>query len=127
MYLDALFSKDPHLASEYSDSQVILLPAGPSCLARQANETYQVELYAEYGHSRLMDFLRASNYYSLERAYRICHERDYVPEMVFLLGRMGNNKKALMLIIERLGDVERVGEWSSDACFSSLKSFRRTH
>lgn len=28
--------------------------------------------------------------------------------MVFLLGRMGNNKKALMLIIERLGDVERV-------------------
>ncbi len=68
----------------------------------------QVELYAEYGYDRLMDFLRASNYYSLERAYRICNERDYVPEMVFLLGRMGNNKKALMLIIERLGDVERV-------------------
>jgi hypothetical protein len=31
-----------------------------------------------------------------------------VPEMVFLLGRMGNNKKALTLIIERLGDVSRV-------------------
>ena len=29
--------------------------------------------------------------------------------MVFLLGRMGNNKKALYLIIERLGDVNRVG------------------
>jgi hypothetical protein len=28
--------------------------------------------------------------------------------MVFLLGRMGDNKKALSLIIERLGDVERV-------------------
>lgn len=28
--------------------------------------------------------------------------------MVFLLGRMGNNKKALTLIIERLGDVNRV-------------------
>ena len=28
--------------------------------------------------------------------------------MVFLLGRMGNNKKALYLIIERLGDVNRV-------------------
>jgi hypothetical protein len=28
--------------------------------------------------------------------------------MVFLLGRMGNNKKALTLIIERLGDVHRV-------------------
>lgn len=31
-----------------------------------------------------------------------------VPEMVFLLGRMGNNKKALYLIIDRLGDVSRV-------------------
>jgi hypothetical protein len=28
--------------------------------------------------------------------------------MVFLLGRMGNNKKALTLIIERLGDVHMV-------------------
>jgi hypothetical protein len=28
--------------------------------------------------------------------------------MVFLLGRMGDNKKALHLIIERLGDVNRV-------------------
>lgn len=31
-----------------------------------------------------------------------------MPEMVFLLGRMGDNKKALHLIIERLGDVNRV-------------------
>lgn len=28
--------------------------------------------------------------------------------MVFLLGRMGDNKRALNLIIERLGDVQRV-------------------
>jgi hypothetical protein len=33
---------------------------------------------------------------------------DLVTEMVFLLGRMGNNKKALTLIIERLGDVQMV-------------------
>lgn len=31
-----------------------------------------------------------------------------MPEMVFLLGRVGDNKKALNLIISRLGDVERV-------------------
>jgi len=31
-----------------------------------------------------------------------------VTEMVFLLGRMGNNKEALHIIIERLGDVARV-------------------
>lgn len=39
----------------------------------------------------------------------MCKERDLVPEMVFLLGRMGNNKEALTVIIERLGDVNRVG------------------
>ena len=42
------------------------------------------------------------------QAYSVCNDRDMVPEMVFLLGRMGNNKQALTLIIERLGDVNRV-------------------
>ena len=69
----------------------------------------KVKLYSEYALPRLIDFLRASNYYSLEQAFEVCKERDLVPEMVFLLGKMGNNKQALTLIIERLGDVQRVG------------------
>lgn len=44
----------------------------------------------------------------MRQAYNVCKERDLVTEMVFLLGRMGNNKQALTLIIERLGDVNRV-------------------
>lgn len=48
------------------------------------------------------------------QAFRVCKERDYVPEMVFLLGRMGNNKAALMLIIERLGDVSRAIEFAKE-------------
>lgn len=51
-------------------------------------------------------------YFSVQ-AYNICTERDLVPEMVFLLGRMGNNKKALYLIIDRLGDVSRVRDMPS--------------
>jgi hypothetical protein len=31
-----------------------------------------------------------------------------VPETVFLLGRIGNNKEALTLIIDRLADVDQV-------------------
>ncbi|GAA5979343.1 hypothetical protein JCM10908_002888 [Rhodotorula pacifica] len=93
-YLDALFDKDPHLAFDYSD--------------------LQVDLYAEYKPGKLMDFLRASNYYSLERAYQICDSRDLVPEMVFLLGRMGDNKRALTLIIERLGDVQRAIDFAKE-------------
>jgi hypothetical protein len=46
------------------------------------------------------------------KAYKICEQRDLVPEMVFILGRMGNNKQALMLIIERLHDVQRVSYFS---------------
>jgi len=34
--------------------------------------------------------------------------------MVFLLGRMGNNKKALTVIIERLGDVHRAIEFAKE-------------
>ncbi|GAA5973692.1 hypothetical protein JCM11641_005083 [Rhodosporidiobolus odoratus] len=94
MYLDALFDRDAHLAFDYSD--------------------LQVDLYAEYNPFKLMDFLRASSYYSLERAYKICDARDLVPEMVFLLGRMGDNKRALNLIIERLGDVERAIEFAKE-------------
>lgn len=53
-----------------------------------------------------MPFLRASNFYDLERALRITEKNDYVHETVFLLGRMGDNLKALKLIIQRLGDVK---------------------
>jgi hypothetical protein len=90
-------------------------------------------MYAEFATSRLIDFLRASGSYDLEmvcpqnplwlplynsrsfgQAYQICQERDLVLEMVFLLGRMGNNKKALTLIIERLGDVHRAIEFAKE-------------
>ncbi|KAG6812138.1 hypothetical protein H0H92_004137 [Tricholoma furcatifolium] len=95
LYLDALVTeKDPTLISDFAD--------------------LQVKLYAEYATARLIDFLRASNYYNLEMAYNVCHARDLVPEMVFLLGKMGDNKAALMLIIERLGDVQRAIEFAKE-------------
>ncbi|KAL1923384.1 uncharacterized protein VTP21DRAFT_8364 [Calcarisporiella thermophila] len=93
-YLDALFERDPHLGLEFHDEQV--------------------ELYAEYDYTKLLPFLRRSNFYNLEKAYLVCETRDLVPEMVFLLGRMGNNKKALGLIIERLGDVQRAIDFAKE-------------
>ncbi|RCH84632.1 Vacuolar protein sorting-associated protein 41, partial [Rhizopus stolonifer] len=94
IYLDALFDRDRQLGYEFHD--------------------LQVELYAEYDYSKLIDFLRASHYISLEKAFKICEQKDLVPEMVFILGRMGNNKKALMLIIERLGDVQRAIDFAKE-------------
>jgi hypothetical protein len=46
LYLNALFEKDTHLISDFADTLV--------------------ELYAEHAPTKLIDFLRASSYYSLE-------------------------------------------------------------
>ncbi|EKM55080.1 uncharacterized protein PHACADRAFT_142974 [Phanerochaete carnosa HHB-10118-sp] len=94
LYLDALFAKDQHLTSDFADTQV--------------------KLYAEYAPKKLIDFLRSSNYYNFERAYKVCEERDLVTEMVFLLGRVGDNRRALNLIIERLGDVNRAIDFAKE-------------
>lgn len=42
------------------------------------------------------------------QALAVCSSRDLVFEQVYLLGRIGDNKQALSLIIDRLGDVRRV-------------------
>ncbi|KAG2030660.1 hypothetical protein BDR03DRAFT_177621 [Suillus americanus] len=110
LYLDALFKKDSQLGFEFAD--------------------LQVTLFAEFATHRLIDYLRASTSYNLEAAYNECKNRDLVTEMVFLLGRMGNNKKALTLIIERLGDVhmaiEFAKEQSDDDLWEDLLKYSET-
>ena len=65
-YLDKLFKKDPHIGHEF--------------------HALQVKLYAEYDREKLLPFLRSSNYYPLQMALEICEQRQYIKEMVFLLG-----------------------------------------
>ena len=66
LYLDSLSTRDPYSTADYADTQV-----SPYMLCSQACEmtiySMQVELYAEYAPRRLIDFLRASNYYNLEK------------------------------------------------------------
>ncbi|XP_074658816.1 vacuolar protein sorting-associated protein 41 homolog [Tubulanus polymorphus] len=87
VYLDALFTKDPHVGQQYHG--------------------IQVALYAEYDYKKLLPFLRSSNYLPLQKALDECRRRTLIPEMVFLLGRMGNTKQALELITNELQDVDR--------------------
>ncbi|KAF7728592.1 Vacuolar protein sorting-associated protein 41 [Apophysomyces ossiformis] len=112
IYLDALFDRDHHLGYEYHDIQASDYADTLAYLTRKG--LLQVELYAEYDYPKLLDFLRASHYISLEKAYKTCEQKDLVPEMVYMLGRMGDNKKALMLIIERLGDVQRAIDFAKE-------------
>lgn len=85
MYLDALCTRDPQLVSEY----------GGLLVAR----------YADFDCAKLLPFLRVLSAEWFAEAYDVCRAHDYVPEMVFLLGRAGDNQGALELILERLGDV----------------------
>ncbi|XP_031573890.1 vacuolar protein sorting-associated protein 41 homolog [Actinia tenebrosa] len=93
-YLDSLLQKDPEAGMDYHE--------------------LQVGLYAEFDRDRLLPFLRNSNYYPLQKALAECEQRHLIPEMVFLHSRMGNNKKALHLIIEELRDVEKAIEFCKE-------------
>lgn len=66
-----------------------------------------VVLFAEYERSLLMEFLKASQSYTLERASRICEQRSYIPELVYLLSKEGRTAQALRLIIDSLNDVSQ--------------------
>ena len=93
-YLHALFTKNPRLSEDFHADQV--------------------ELYAEYDRKGLLHFLRSSNSYPLEKAQKICVQRDFHEEQVYLLGRMGNLKQALRLIITKLGKVEKAIDFATE-------------
>jgi hypothetical protein len=78
-----------------------LIPLSPP----PAHPPRQVELYADYLPTALMPFLASSHFYPLEAAYEVCAARGLVPEMVYVLSRMGSCQQALQLIIERQGDI----------------------
>ncbi|BBN13096.1 vacuolar protein sorting-associated protein 41 [Marchantia polymorpha subsp. ruderalis] len=85
-YLHALFEKDPNAGKDFHNMQV--------------------ELYADFEPRLLLPFLRSSQHFNLDKAYEICAKRGLTRERVFLLGRMGNVKEALGLIINTLQDME---------------------
>ncbi|MBA0557963.1 hypothetical protein Golob_015004 [Gossypium lobatum] len=91
LYLHSLFEVNPHAGKDFHDMQV--------------------ELYVEYEPKMLLPFLRSSQHYTLEKAYEICDRRDLLREQVFILGRMGNSKQALAVIINELGDIEEAVEF----------------
>ncbi|KAF2099932.1 hypothetical protein NA57DRAFT_75434 [Rhizodiscina lignyota] len=64
-----------------------------------------VDLFAEYDRDILMQFLRLSQSYAFEHASAVCEKRGYIPELVYLLSKTGQTKRALSLITQSLGDV----------------------
>ena len=73
-----------------------------------------VELYADFDQEGLLNFLRSSNSYPLEKALAICEVRELHEARVYLLTRMGNARAALKLIIEKLGDVAKAIDFATE-------------
>lgn len=66
-----------------------------------------LRLFAKFDRELLSLYLRTSTAYSLDKATAICEEHNLVQELVYLLSKTGQTKKALFLIIERLEDVSQ--------------------
>ncbi|KAJ5727492.1 Tetratricopeptide-like helical [Penicillium malachiteum] len=66
-----------------------------------------VEVFADYDRPLLMEFLQTSISYTFETATSICEQRHFTPELIFLLSKMGQTKRALNLILSDLKDVSQ--------------------
>ncbi|KAF3910805.1 hypothetical protein ABW20_dc0103258 [Dactylellina cionopaga] len=64
-----------------------------------------VASFAEYDRRALMEFLHTSEDYDFERAVKICEQRKYIDELVYLYSLTGQTKRALFLIINEKNDV----------------------
>ena len=89
-------------------------PAGQTTLATDEGKGLvdgfadtAVKTFAEYDRELLMEYLQASTAYSFDSAVKICEGKHYVKELVYLLSKTGQMKKALFLIINDLKDVSR--------------------
>ncbi|XP_046388340.1 vacuolar protein sorting-associated protein 41 homolog [Ischnura elegans] len=87
LYLDALECKDTKGHSRKYHSQLM-------------------RFYAERDRSKLLPFLRRSDFYPIQQALDICEAKSYFPEMVYLLGRIGSTREALHLITSQLKDIK---------------------
>lgn len=63
-------------------------------------------MYATFDRPKLLPFLKKSDNYPIQEALDICRKKKYFQEMVFLLGRFGDTKEALTLIINELKDMQ---------------------
>uniref|UniRef100_A0A1I8BSP0 RING-type domain-containing protein n=1 Tax=Meloidogyne hapla TaxID=6305 RepID=A0A1I8BSP0_MELHA len=61
-----------------------------------------VKLYADHERPSLLPFLRKNEHYKLDLALDVCKKREFIEEVVYLLGRSGNRLEALDLMVNKL-------------------------
>jgi vacuolar protein sorting-associated protein 41 len=109
-YLRALWRGDE--SSSPTDKAAVMTSEGRSIVDQFADTA--VELFADYDRPLLMEFLHASTYYTFSRATAVCEKRRYIPELVYLLSKTGEMKRALFLIIDELKDATQAINFAKD-------------
>lgn len=71
-----------------------------------------LDLFADFDRQLLMEFLQTSTSYSFDEACNICEMRQYTSELVYLLSKTGQTKRALNLILSDLNDVSQAIEFA---------------
>ncbi|KAL6724021.1 hypothetical protein Aduo_018959 [Ancylostoma duodenale] len=73
-----------------------------------------VRLYAEYDRKKLIPFLRKNENYHIRRALEICRQKNFVEEMILLLGKSGNHVDALNLMIKKYNQLDKAIEYCQE-------------
>lgn len=81
--------------------------AGIDELLVKGFEDIRIKLYGLYDRQKLLPFLTSHEDYDISKAIEICETNSLTDELVYLLGKVGENKKALHLIMEQLNDPRR--------------------
>jgi len=97
-------SRDPRAARLLQRYLLELHEAEPGAGAPWAG--LAVELTAQLAPAQLMGLLATSTAYPLENAFAAAQAAGLVREQVFVLGRMGDARRALGLILDAMGDVD---------------------
>lgn len=79
-----------------------------------------VKLYTEFDPSNLLPILQKFKNYNIEIAIQLCESKNLVKELVFLYSEIGQNKKALDLIIKDLKDPQHAIKFASSLGDSDL-------
>lgn len=110
-YLHALWNGGSHAERERAPRRKfqIMIDEGHAMVEDHAD--LAVELFAEYNRDLLLEFLQTSEVYSYDKAAAICEQRHYILELVHVLSKTGQLKRALWLIIGELGDVKKAIEF----------------
>ena len=105
----------PRLLCAYLDR---LIHRDPTTCASYHNLLF--ELYSTYDPNKLVPFLRQSNYIQLDKALEVCKKKNLTHAIVFILGRMGNTREALRIIIDKMNDINAAIEFCKEHGDSDL-------